>query len=345
MKKKILSILKYLIFLFIGGGLVWWQVSGMSEVEKQQFVTSLQNAKYIYVLPIVVMGLLSHYFRALRWKLLIDPIKKVSPANSFYATLIGYLGNTFVPRAGEVLRCTMLGKYEHIPFSKLIGTVIVERVFDLLCFVLFIFLTVVVQLDVVGSFVSEKLDVIFSTGAGSSLWLKLAIFAGSLALLYLFVNWFLKTYSDNKFVVRFKELRNELKEGLGTILRLKKKAGFLLYTFLIWAMYLLQIYLGFQTIDVTAHLGIGAAMSVLTLSTLAMIISPGGLGAFPVAVQQVLLVYHVNNISFGWLVWGVNTAIIIIAGSISFILITYQNRKIYEKGRPDTGEDIFARKT
>lgn len=340
MKKKILSILKYSIFLSIGVGLVWWQVSRMSPGEKEQFLLSLQNAHWIYALPIVIIGILSHYFRALRWKLLIDPIGNVSKMNAFYATLTGYFGNTFVPRAGEILRCTMLSRYEKIPFSKLIGTVIVERVFDLVSFAFFIFLTVIVQIDVVRDFVSDKIHLIFSPGSGFPVWAKLLIFLAVLAMLYIFTNWFLKRFSNHKFVAKLKDLWNELKEGLATILHLKKKGSFLVYTFLIWGMYLLQIYLGFQTIDVTAHLGIGAAMSVLTLSTLAMIIAPGGLGAFPVAVQQVLLVYHVDNISFGWLVWGANTAIIIIAGGISFLLLMHQNKKVHEKSGPDSGKNL-----
>lgn len=339
LKKRIFSILKYLIFLLIGAGLVWWQISGMTSVQKEQFVTSLQSVKYIYVIPIAIMGLLSHYFRGLRWKLLIDPIKPVSRRNAFYATLLGYFGNTFVPRAGEILRCTMLSKYENVPFSKLIGTVIIERGFDLICFISFIFLTIAVQTDVVGSFVSDRTSILLESGSGGGIWLIVVILAGIVGI-YLVMTWLFKRFAENKTIAKIKSLWAGLKEGLSTVLRLEKKGGFLFYTLMIWVMYLSQIYLGFRTMDVTAHLGIGAAMSVLTLSTLAMIVSPGGLGAFPVAVQQVLLVYHVDNISFGWLVWGVNTAIILVAGGLSFLLLHLQNRYRYENDKQDTGKDL-----
>ena len=92
-------------------------------------------------------------------------------------------------------------------------------------------------------------------------------------------------------------------------------------------MYLLEIYIGFYALSATSGLGIGAAFSVLSLATLAMIVAPGGIGAFPVAVQQVLLIYHIDNISFGWLMWGVATGIIIVAGFISFGLLIYNNKK------------------
>lgn len=95
-------------------------------------------------------------------------------------------------------------------------------------------------------------------------------------------------------------------------------------------MYLMQIYIGFSALSATAHLGITEAFSVLSLATLAMIVSPGGIGAFPIAVQEVLLIYNVDNISFGWLMWGISTVIIIVFGLISFGLLVYKNKRIHE---------------
>ena len=117
-----------------------------------------------------------------------------------------------------------------------------------------------------------------------------------------------------------------LKEGISSILRMKNRRAFLLQSVIIWSMYVSQIYIGFYALSATAGLGFGAAFSVLSLATLAMIVAPGGIGAFPVAVQQVLLIYSVDNISFGWLMWGTNTAIIIIVGLISFGSLIYNNK-------------------
>lgn len=340
LKKKFLSVLKYLLFLSIGIGLIWWQLSKMTEEEKQQFTSSLQNARYIYVLPIVIMGLLSHYFRALRWKLLIDPIGKVSASNAFYATLTGYFGNTFVPRAGEILRCTMLSRYGNLSFAKLLGTVIVERVFDMFTFVFFIFLTVVIQIPTVKTFISDALGRLEGSDSGWPVWINLGILITILLAGFFIVKWIFARFAHNKIIARVINLWQSLKEGLSTILHLKKRGAFLVYTLLIWGLYLMQIYVGFRTLDDTLGLGLPVAMSVLTLSTVAMIITPGGLGAFPVAVQQVLLIYNVDNLSFGWLVWGVNTGIIILAGLISFGLLMYQNKKNYETSRRDQEEDL-----
>jgi uncharacterized membrane protein YbhN (UPF0104 family) len=114
-------------------------------------------------------------------------------------------------------------------------------------------------------------------------------------------------------------------------LRLKKRKKFIAHSVFIWACYLSEVYIGFSALDATSSLGITAAFSVLSLATLAMIVSPGGLGAFPIAVQQVLLIYNVDNISFGWLMWGVTTVIIIVVGILSFGLLIYQNRSKNEK--------------
>ena len=105
---------------------------------------------------------------------------------------------------------------------------------------------------------------------------------------------------------------------------------FLFHSVFIWSMYLLEIYIGFYALSATAGLGLGAALSVLTLVTISMIVAPGGIGAFPVAIQQVLLIYSIHNISFGWLMWGVTTGIIIVAGLISFGLLIYNNKKSNE---------------
>lgn len=323
---KLSTIFQYLIFFAIGLGLVWWQLGRMTPEEKTQFYESLRNARYIYVIPIVILGLLSHLFRALRWKLLINPMGKVSGENAFYSVMTGYFGNTFIPRFGEILRCTMLSKYEKVPFSKLVGTVITERLFDLVCFILFLLLTVLIQLNTVGDFLDEKLSLISTQKRGVHSWLKLLIFLAIVIVCITAGSYLMKKYKDRKLVLKIKGLLAGLREGVSTIFRLRERGAFLLYTILIWALYLSQIYIGFKALDVTQHLGIGAGMSVLALSTIAMIVAPGGLGAFPVAVQQVLLVYHVNNISFGWLVWGVNTALIIVAGAISFLLLIYRNK-------------------
>src|SRR5437868_5966331 len=119
MKKKFLSVLKFVFFLGIGLFLVWWQFSKMTAIQKTQFGESLKHANYWLLFPIVILALLSHISRAIRWKILIAPMGyRPSTKNAFYSLMSGYLVNTFVPRAGEILRCSLLSKYEKIPVNK-----------------------------------------------------------------------------------------------------------------------------------------------------------------------------------------------------------------------------------
>ena len=328
MNKKILAVLKYIFFLGIGIFLMWWQLSKMTPLQRIQFKDSLQNANYIVLIPIVIMALLSHLSRAMRWKILIEPMGYFpSTANALYSTLCGYFANTFIPRAGEVLRCTLLGRYEKIPVTKLIGTVLLERFFDLFCYFIIIVFSILIQLETVSNFVKKKFLELSGREAVIPLWIKLVVFILLIYLLVVFIKWIFKRHAEHRHIIRLKGIHLGLKEGFTSIKHLKKRKLFIFHTFFIWSMYLLQVYIGFNALSSTQGLGIAAAFSVLSLATLAMIVAPGGIGAFPVAVQQVLLIYKIDNISFGWLMWGVTTGIIIVAGFISFGLIIYNNRK------------------
>lgn len=339
MRKKIFSILKYLLFLGIGVFLIWWQVGKMTELQKIQFIDSLRNLHYIYLIPIIGMALLSHWSRALRWKLLLESMGYYpSTSNTFYATMVGYFGNNFVPRAGEIMRSSMLTKYEKIPFSKAFGTVIIERLFDFISYLTIILITILIQIDIVRDFISDKMEAIFHEKTSGSLWILLGVLLILGVIAFFLTKWVFYKFGGTRLIKKVKQILSGLKEGVFTIIHLKKRKTFLLHTLFIWTMYLMQVYVGFKALDITANLEIGAAFSVLSLSTLAMIISPGGIGAFPVAVQQVLLVYQVDNISFGWLIWGANTTLIILLGLLSFSLLHFKNKN--ETNKQHTDADI-----
>jgi glycosyltransferase 2 family protein len=337
MRKKIFAVLQYLVFLGIGIFLTWWQFSEMTPVERVQFRESLLHARYIFIIPIAIIAILSHISRAMRWKIMIEPMGyHPSTHNTFYATMCGYLANTFLPRAGEILRCTLLGRYEKIPVNKLIGTILTERVFDLFCYFLVIIFTISVQINTVSNFVKKKILLISDKNANFPWWQTLLVILIAGLLIFLFLKWIFKNYSSHRHIIKLKGIHIGLKEGFTTIFRLKKRRSFILHSIFIWTMYLMEIYIGFQALSATSGLGLGAALSVLSLATLAMIVAPGGIGAFPVAVQQVLLIYSIDNISFGWLMWTVATGIIIVAGLISFGLLIYTNKRNDEAKQQDS---------
>lgn len=332
MAKKILSLLKYIIFL--GGGLllVWWQLHSMTDEQETQFINAFKSANYILVIPVVFINLLSHLSRSMRWKLLMEPLGyNPSLKNVFGATMVGYLANSAVPRLGEVLKCTLLAKYEKLPADKLIGTILIERTFDLITYVFFILFTVCIQINVVGSFVKNKLRA--ATDGALPIWLKLIILAGIIFIIVLIVKKIFSSYSNNKTLIGIKHFFEGIGKGFAAIKNLKDRRAFILHSIFIWCMYLLQIYLGFKAMEGTAHLGVKAACSVLSLSTLAMIITPGGIGSFPFFVMETLSIYGISSSqgnAFGWLIWGASTGIIIVAGLASLLLLPYINKKKHE---------------
>ena len=330
MGKKIATILQYIFFL--GGGilLIWWQFHNMTPDQVTKFKLALSNANYSMLIPVIFMSLASHVSRSVRWKILIAPMGyKPSLLNTFGVIMVGYLANSFVPRLGEILKCTLLGKYENIPPQKLIGTIVVERIFDFLCYLIFILITILIQFKLVGNFVKNEMAKIYNDTNGISFWTNIFIVLASIVTLVILIRLLIKKFSKSKLILRLKYFISGLKEGIASINNLQNRGWFLFHTVFIWSMYLLQIYTGFSAIQEVSHLGLNAACSVLTLATLAMIITPGGIGTFPTAVFLVLNLYNIDQSTgeaFGWIMWGATTFIILFFGSFSLAVLFFINR-------------------
>ena len=339
MHKRLFYILQYLIFLGAGIFLVWWQLKDMTAVEKAEFSNAFNHANYWLIVPIVIMSLLSHLSRAVRWKYLMEPLGyQPKLKNVFSVVMIGYLANSAIPRLGEILKCTFLARYEKLNVGKLIGTIIIERTFDFICFIIFIGLTILIQINLVGNYVKEKIIKIGNT-AGIPIWANLLIIIGIITLIVICIKILFRKFPHNKIINKINLFLKGIAAGFKTIKQLKKKRLFLMHTFFIWLLYLLQVYIGFNAMEDTSHLGIKAACSVLTLASLAMIVTPGGIGSFPLFVMQTLLIYSIASPvgkAFGWMIWGVSTAIVIITGLCCLLIIPYINRKKNEISKQHT---------
>ena len=311
----------------------------MTAVEKSEFFNAFNYANYWLIVPIVIMSLLSHLFRAIRWKYLMEPLDyQPNLKNVFSVVMIGYLANSAIPRLGEILKCTFLARYEKLNVGKLIGTIIIERTFDFICFIIFIGFTILIQINLVGNYVKEKLIKIGNT-AGIPIWANLLIIAGIITLIVVCIKILFLKFPHNKIINKINLFFKGIAAGFKTIKQLKKKRLFLMQTFFIWLLYLLQVYIGFQAMEDTSHLGIKAACSVLTLASLAMIVTPGGIGSFPLFVMQTLLIYSIAGPvgkAFGWMIWGVSTAIVIITGLCCLLILPYINRKKNEISKQHT---------
>ncbi|MCC6187323.1 MAG: flippase-like domain-containing protein [Chitinophagaceae bacterium] len=325
MKKKALTLLQYAIFFGLGFALIYWQYTHLSEqdiAELKVAIGQVSDRSWLFI-PILIIGFFSHFFRALRWRLMLEPLN-LRPAlfNITAAVFIGYLTNLLLPRMGEVAKCTVLAKYENEPADKIIGTIVAERAFDLICLMLIAALTFAVQADIM----TEYLQTLIGGMEGKNLPLKigvafiaLAAFIGLLVIVY-------KKNKDGKVGHFIKGLA----EGVGSIMAMKKRVQFIVYTILVWGCYLSLIYIGFLALPATEHLGIGAALSILVFGSLGMIVTPGGLGAYPQAIQLVLnMLYGVKSafgLAFGWISWLAQTLIMVIFGVIAFIFLPIYNR-------------------
>ena len=343
MRKRFFSILQYVIFPAVGILLVWWQLKSMTVIEKKEFYDAINHANYWLIVPIVIMAMLSHISRSLRWKLLMEPLGyNPKLKNVFAVTMVGYLVNAAIPRLGEILKCTFLARYEKLKVDKLVGTIIIERTFDLLCYFIFIAITVFIQIDLVGDFVKKRLNTI-THSSGIPLWTKALIVIISIILIVVFIKFLFKRFPRNKIIYGINSFLKGFMEGLKSIKNLKHRKAFLLHTIIIWSMYLLQIYIGFSAMEATTHLSLKASCSVLALATLAMIATPGGIGSFPIFVGETLAMYSIaypQGRAFGWLIWGVSIGIVIIAGVTALLVLPYINRNKNEVSSINTREDI-----
>jgi len=329
MKKKYVSGIQYLLVFGLGVFLIWWQLRSLNKEQEEAFRSALKQANYWLIIPIVIMTAAAHLSRAIRWKLLMEPLGfNPKTSNTFFVIMIGYLANSAVPRLGEILKCTFLARYEKLPIDKLMGTMVVERAFDLICYFIFILITLIIQMDVAGDYFWQLVKPVFSS-SGFGLWIKAGILISIIALLFLLLRYIFNAFPNNRMVQKVHTFYNHLLEGLKSIRNLKQRKAFIIHTLFIWIMYLLQIYLGFFAMKGTSSLGITAAFSVLTFVTLAMIITPGGIGSFPIFVAKTLGIYAIAypiGIAFGWLMWGITTGIILVIGGICLLLIPVFNK-------------------
>lgn len=330
MKKRLLSFAKYAVFLGLGLFLVWWSFRQIPDDKWDEFTKSLSTANYWLLIPVFVILALSHLVRALRWKILMQPMGyQPRVANTFFAVMIGYLANLAIPRLGEVLKCTFLARYEKVPAEKLVGTIVAERAVDVVSLGIVFMLTMVTQSDILAEYGNELIGQLFKKGENISIT-ALLLFAGILIILFIALRVWFKQFSHLKIVMVIKKIIAGVWEGLISIRRLKQKGLFILYSALIWLLYAAGTWVGLMATDGTAHLGMGAALGALAFGSIGMIVTPGGIGAFAFFIAKVL---EENGVPFeigfanGTLQWFAQFLIVLLLGSISLLLFPVYNKK------------------
>ncbi len=334
MKKKLTAALKVIIPLGLGLFLVWWFIDGLTDEDKTDILSAFNNANYGWVALSLIVATLSHVSRAYRWKYTLEPLGyKPRFANSFFAVMIGYLINLAVPRLGELSRCGVMARYEKAPFEKLLGTVIAERVADAIILLLTTTTVVFLQYEVIQELINDLFSAYAGKISGTTIIVLMAaaLLGGIVTLIFMY-----KVKSTNKFVLSVQKILKGIVEGVISIVKMKQKWAFLAHTLFIWVAYLMMFYLCFFALPQTAEVPFAGVLTGFVLGGITIALTNGGIGAYPIAIQSILILYEVDkNIggAFGWIVWTAQTVLILVLGAIAFWLMPIYNRRnrIHEK--------------
>jgi glycosyltransferase 2 family protein len=330
MNKSIRTILKYFFFLGLGILFVWLTIKDINQQQWQHIQLSVKNARHWIIVPVFVMLLLSHYSRALRWKILMQPLGYTPTTfNTFAAVMIGYLVNAGVPRLGEVVKCTLLARYENVRADKLVGTIVVERAIDVVCLLLVFILALAFQGNIIGEYTFELLGSFFKDKTGQFSSLRIIVFFLGCITFCILLYFLLKRFGHIDAVAKIKKVILGVLLGLNSIRMIKNKGGFLFHTIFIWTMYLASTTAGIYALRETDHLGIGAGLAALGVGSIGMIATPGGIGAYPFLVAKLMFLYHIpeeTGTALGWLLWSAQTIIILLGGLVFATLFSYHNK-------------------
>jgi len=332
MKAKFLTILKYFFFIVLGGFFVWLSVRNLDHDNWEQIKHAVARGRKWVILPVILFLLIAHYSRAIRWKLLMEPMGyKPSIFNAFAAVMIGYLVNAGAPRLGEVFKCTLLARYEKFRVDKLIGTILIERAVDLVCLIIVFISALILQGDIFGQMMTNLLKEFFHDKTGHLSTEKLSIALGVFVFILFLFYFILKRFGHIDIIARIKKVIKNILHGLSSINNLEHKGWFIFHSLLIWTMYWFASTAGLYALRETQYLGFPGGLAALVVGTVGIILTPNGIGAYPVLIAQLLGLYGLNpdttGTASGWLMWSAQTAIILIGGMVCFALITRHNKK------------------
>jgi uncharacterized protein (TIRG00374 family) len=293
-----------------------------------------KKVNYSWVLLSVFLSIVSHVLRAYRWNLLLEPVgyNSLSTYRTFKAVMIGYITNLVAPRLGEITRCGVLKRTDGVNMSASIGTVVAERIFDLLGLFSLIILALTLEFDRLSnffvSFINDKLGGVNMTSGKLSLILVIG-FILAIGLFTLW--WFRERIKRNPFYYKLRSFVREMIIGFTSVLRLKKRRGFWLSTVFIWVLYYVMAYVLFFSVESTSHLGLTAGLSVLIMGGLGMSAPvQGGFGTYHIFVGSILLTYGIaekDGFFFATLVHTSQTLSVMIFGGISLLLTLPSKKK------------------
>lgn len=321
MKKGFIAALKIIIPLGIGVYLTWFFITNLTEIELQNLKNAFLKADYRFIAIGIVIMLASHMSRAYRWKYLLAPLGHTPNFwKMYHSVMIGYLINLTIPRSGEVARAGYYAKFQKkAPFEKVFGTIIVERIIDVIMLGIVMGITLYFQKDV------EAFNSIKDTGRsgeGIPIWGYL-IAAGLLVVGVVII------FTSQKIKQKVRDIIRGLFEGVATILKLKQRTAYVLHTLFIWGCYILMLWVCSFALPETANLSVNAVFAAFVVGGIAISATPGGIGLYPLMVAAVLsTLYNIENAeSFSMLAWTSLTVFTILAGLVSLVALPFISKK------------------
>jgi uncharacterized protein (TIRG00374 family) len=319
------KVLRYLIFVLIGGLFIFL---AFKEVNPVNLWEDIKSANFMWIGFAWIAGMLSNYSRAARWLIIAEPLGyKPKLSTSFHGVMVSYLVNFAIPRGGELTRAAMVSKAEKMPIGSVIGSVVAERVMDLIFMGLIILLALTVQYDTITDFFASSKD---KPGeGGSKLWIIIVLgILGIMGILFLIYR---KRLNHIVLFKRINDLFESFLEGIKGLTKIKKPFLFFVHSVTIWVCYYLMVYFCFYCIPETSGLGAAAGLTVLVTSTIAVVLpSPGGIGTFHYFVPIALTLYGIDpedGLSYATIAHAAQMLMFIVFGTISLVSMIILQRK------------------
>jgi glycosyltransferase 2 family protein len=319
LKTDIRKFLSLSVPLFIGLGIIYYQYTTLTPEEIGKIKISFVKADYFYIFLSLFIALFGYWSRAYRWKFALQHLGyQTKFRNDLMTVCVSYLVNLTIPRSGEISRAALLKKYEDVPFDKGFGTIVAERIVDLLIFLLFVVIAFFLQFDKLYQFLIEKLP----------LEKIIYLLIGGIIVFIIFI--LVWIYAEWKIIQKLKEKLSGLIEGMTSILKMKDKWNYLFHSFFIWFSYLMMFYVTIFALPETSEISFDVVIMGFIFGSLAVGFTNGGLGAYPLAIALIYSLYGISNdvgVAFGWLVWTSQTLLTIFLGLLSYLLLPILNKK------------------
>ncbi|MCO5249525.1 MAG: flippase-like domain-containing protein [Chitinophagales bacterium] len=332
------SLIQLVISLTLGIGLVYWFINQMTPEQIDATIDSFKRINYWWLSGIFVFGLIANFARARRWILMLKPTgHNPGLVNTFHAINVMFFANLFVPRLGEVTRCGILAKYEDVPIEKSIGTMIVERLIDAICLFGLLGILLLAEREKVSALLNDSFTPKSDNSQEMSLLLKYGIPVFLILLLLGISIYIIRKFGFEKLKEIFLTRMKGLIDGIISFRKMKNKGEFVFQTVLMWICYILMPYMCFISLPETSTLSMMAALACTIFGGFAMIATPGGIGAYPIAIRAVLLLYGITEViggAIGTVIWGAQTVGVFSMGIISLILLSLFHKKRKESGVP-----------